>query len=165
MTPWTVAPQLLYPWDSSGKNTEIDCPFLLQGIFPTQGSNPRLLQLLPQQVGFFTTEPPVKSREPRRNSYSITCNLRHPFRNAKNSPSAHHLSSSALTQVWWRLSKWYCWPRWVGPDGQSSLYISCFSILSGPLSAQSLSQGPCKIASKASSLCFREDFSIQPSGA
>ena len=29
---------LLYPWDSPGKNTGVDCYFLLQGIFPTQGS-------------------------------------------------------------------------------------------------------------------------------
>ena len=27
------------PWDSPGKNTEVGCHFLLQGIFPTQGSN------------------------------------------------------------------------------------------------------------------------------
>ena len=29
--------------DSPGKNTGVDCHPLLQGIFPTQGSNPRLL--------------------------------------------------------------------------------------------------------------------------
>ena len=40
-TPWTVAYQA--PWDSPGKNTRVGCPFLLQGIFPTQGSNPGLL--------------------------------------------------------------------------------------------------------------------------
>ena len=36
------------PWDSSGKNTgvAVGCCALLQGIFPTQGSNPHLLQLL-----------------------------------------------------------------------------------------------------------------------
>ena len=27
------------PWDSPGKNTGVGCHFLLQGIFPTQGSN------------------------------------------------------------------------------------------------------------------------------
>ena len=37
-TPW-----LLCPWDSPGKNTGVGCYFLLQGIFPTQGSNPGLL--------------------------------------------------------------------------------------------------------------------------
>ena len=35
--------RLLCPWDSPGKNTEVGCHFLLQGIFPTQGSNQCLL--------------------------------------------------------------------------------------------------------------------------
>ena len=34
---------LLCPWDFPGKNTGVGCHFLLQGIFPTQGSNPCLL--------------------------------------------------------------------------------------------------------------------------
>ena len=34
------------PWDSPGKNTGVGCQALLQGIFPTQGSNPHLLCLL-----------------------------------------------------------------------------------------------------------------------
>ena len=38
----TVAHQALCPWDSPGKNTGVGCYFLLQGIFPTQGSNPGL---------------------------------------------------------------------------------------------------------------------------
>ena len=33
---------LLHPWDSPGKNTGVGYHFLLQGIFPTQGSNPNL---------------------------------------------------------------------------------------------------------------------------
>ena len=41
-TPWTVAHQALCPWDSPGKNTGVGCHFLLQGIFPTQGSKPGL---------------------------------------------------------------------------------------------------------------------------
>ena len=35
--------RFLCPWDFPGKNTEVGCHFLLQGIFPTQGSNPGLL--------------------------------------------------------------------------------------------------------------------------
>ena len=31
--------RLLCPWNSPGKNIGVDCHFLLQGIFPTQGSN------------------------------------------------------------------------------------------------------------------------------
>ena len=36
--------RLLCPWDSPGKNTGVGCHALLQGIFPTQGSNLGLLQ-------------------------------------------------------------------------------------------------------------------------
>ena len=42
--------KLLCPWDSPGKNTGLGSHFLLQGIFPTQGSSPRLLSLLRWQV-------------------------------------------------------------------------------------------------------------------
>ena len=36
-------PDSFCPWDFPGKNTGVGCYFLLQGIFPTQGSNPCLL--------------------------------------------------------------------------------------------------------------------------
>ena len=35
--------RLLRPWDFPGKSNGMGCRFLLQGIFPTQGSNPGLL--------------------------------------------------------------------------------------------------------------------------
>jgi len=42
-TPWIVAcTKLLHPWDFQGKSTGVGCHCLLQGIFPTQGSNPGL---------------------------------------------------------------------------------------------------------------------------
>ena len=40
--------------DSSGKNTEVGCHILLQGIFPTQGLNPGLMSPA-LAAGFFTT--------------------------------------------------------------------------------------------------------------
>ena len=49
-TPWNGAAQLLYPWDYLGKNTRVDCDFLLEQVFLTQGLNPRLLHLLHWQV-------------------------------------------------------------------------------------------------------------------
>ena len=49
-TPWTIAHRLLSPWDSPDKNTGVGCHFLLQGIFPTQGSNSCLLCLLHWQT-------------------------------------------------------------------------------------------------------------------
>ena len=44
--------RLLCPWDFPGKNTGVGCRSLLQGIFPTQGSNPHLLYLLNWQAGY-----------------------------------------------------------------------------------------------------------------
>ena len=42
--PYGLQPtRLLCPQDFPGKNTGVSCHFLLQGIFPTQGSNPGLL--------------------------------------------------------------------------------------------------------------------------
>ena len=43
MTSGTAATGVLCPWDSPGKNTGVGCHSLLQGIFPTQESNPGLL--------------------------------------------------------------------------------------------------------------------------
>ena len=49
LTPWTVAHQDLCPRDFPGKNTGVGDHFLLQGIYPTQGSNsspPQCRQIL-----------------------------------------------------------------------------------------------------------------------
>ena len=51
--------RLLHLWDFPGKNIGVGCHFLLQGIFPTQGSNlglPRCRQML------LPFEPPRKSK-------------------------------------------------------------------------------------------------------
>ena len=40
---WLGPTRLLCPWDFPGNSIRVDCHFLLQGIFPTQGSNPGLL--------------------------------------------------------------------------------------------------------------------------
>ena len=52
--------RLFCPWDSPGKNTGVGCHALLQGIFLTQGSNPRLLCLLLWQAGSLPLAPPGK---------------------------------------------------------------------------------------------------------
>ena len=55
LQPYRLYPdRLLCPWAFPGKNTVVGCNVLLQGIFPTQGSNPHLLQLLHGR--FFTAE-------------------------------------------------------------------------------------------------------------
>ena len=50
--------RLLYLWDSPAKNTGVGYHALLQGIFPTQGLNPRLLCLPALEGRFFTTSAP-----------------------------------------------------------------------------------------------------------
>ena len=47
--------------DSPSENTGVGCHFLLQGIFPTQGSNLCLLCLLCWQAGSLPLAPPTKS--------------------------------------------------------------------------------------------------------
>ena len=71
------SPQALCPWDSPGKNAGVSYHFLLQGIFPTQGLNLRLLS--PELAGrFFTTEPPGNTMVLlyRRIRISMNC---HPY--------------------------------------------------------------------------------------
>ena len=51
--------RLLCPWESPDKNNRVGCCALLQGIFPTQGSNPSLLHW---QAGSSPLAPPGKSQ-------------------------------------------------------------------------------------------------------
>ena len=52
--------RLLCPWDFPGKNTGVGCHFLIQGIFPNQGSNLSLLCLLQGQEGSSPLAPPPR---------------------------------------------------------------------------------------------------------
>ena len=59
LQPYGLQPaKLLCPWDSSEKNTGVGCHALLQGVFPTQESNPSLLHLLMGSL------PPAPSGKP-----------------------------------------------------------------------------------------------------
>ena len=51
----------VHGWDAPGKNTGVCCHALLQGIFPTQGSNLCLFRLLHWQVGPWPQAPPEES--------------------------------------------------------------------------------------------------------
>ena len=50
--------RLLWLWDSPGRNSELRCHPLLQGILPTKGSNPCLSCLLHWQAGSLLPAPP-----------------------------------------------------------------------------------------------------------
>ena len=61
----TVDARFLCPWDSPGKNTGVGCHFLLQGIFPIQGSNSCLLMSSALWGGFLTTRANWKAAKRR----------------------------------------------------------------------------------------------------
>ena len=60
--------------DSPDKNTGVGCHALLQGIFPTQGSNPHLLCLLHWQMSSLPLSPPgkPKTRRVAKGQYDCT---------------------------------------------------------------------------------------------
>ena len=61
LQPYGLQPaRLLCPWNFPGKNTGVGYHFLLQRIFPTQGSNPCLLHLLHWQLDSLPLAPPGK---------------------------------------------------------------------------------------------------------
>ena len=61
-TLWTVAARLFCPWGFPGKNPEVGCHFLLQGIFLTQGLNLHLPVSPALQVASLQTKPPGKTK-------------------------------------------------------------------------------------------------------
>ena len=58
VTLWTVAHQAPLFIGFSSKSTGVCCHALLQGIFPTQESDPYLLHLLHGQASILPPEPP-----------------------------------------------------------------------------------------------------------
>ena len=68
--------RLLCPWDSLGKNTGVGCHSLLQGIFPTQESNPGLphcRQILYQLNYKRSPRPYLKPEEGNGNPLHYSC--------------------------------------------------------------------------------------------
>ena len=72
VTPWTAACQA--PLSMGFSRQEYCCHFLLQGIFMTQGSNPRLLHLLHWQEDSLPLYHLVTVREIRFSYYSTSIN-------------------------------------------------------------------------------------------
>ena len=54
-TLWMLAHQVPLSKNSPGKNTGVDCLFLLKGIFPTRGIKPTSPKSLALAGGFFTS--------------------------------------------------------------------------------------------------------------
>ena len=69
--------RLLCPWDFPDKDTRVDCRFLLQGIFPTQGSNlglPHCRQIL-YQLSYKGSTPSNQSEAQIMRQIEIMCYL------------------------------------------------------------------------------------------
>ena len=75
-TPWTVAcTKLLSPWDFPGKSPGVGCHFLLQGIFPIQGSDPGLPHCTQTLYHLsYQGSPRLPSRGSQRVGYSLVTN-------------------------------------------------------------------------------------------
>ena len=105
LQPYGLQPtRLLCPWDSPGKNTRVNCHFLLLGIFLTQGLNLHL-SLLHWQVGSVPLAPPGKPKYDDNNGEINMIQMSffpvNPFITTfpHHSPSllpCHHLSSQLL---------------------------------------------------------------------
>ena len=72
----TQPARLLCPWDSPGKNTRVGYYALPQGIFPTQGWNPRLLCLLHWQAGSLPLLPPGKPQNRAQHIIKSQCEVK-----------------------------------------------------------------------------------------
>ena len=62
--------RLLHPWNFLGKSTGVGCHFLLQGIFPIQGSNPGLLHC--GQMLYCLSHRGIPSQPKRSGIFSIS---------------------------------------------------------------------------------------------
>ena len=71
VTSWTVVHQILWSWDSPGKNTRVGCNSLLQGIFLTWVSNSHLPLSSALEADSLPTEIPGNVGSPS-NSYGET---------------------------------------------------------------------------------------------
>ena len=80
--------RLLCPWDSPGKNAGVGCRALLQGIFLTQGSNPRFLLA----GRFFIT---------RATCGTPSCIWGFPIGSASNLPAVQEMEETQVQSLCW----------------------------------------------------------------
>ena len=85
VTTWTVAHQAPLSMEFSGQ----ECYFLLQGVFPTQGSNSHLLHLLHWQADSLPLVPPGRCS-------SRMCQLREDHKHQDD----HVYASNTSPQAW-----------------------------------------------------------------
>ena len=69
--------RILSSWDSPGRNSGVGCHSLLQGSFPTQGSNPRLLHLWQWQADPLPSQLPESARSRKLKPFCFLENREH----------------------------------------------------------------------------------------
>ena len=96
----SVRPHGLYiPWNSPGRNTGVGSCSLLQGIFPTQGSNPGLLHcrwILYQLSHKMTQMVPLRASVPTKEELQSAVGCEHP-QGAVSSPLPDRMPTTELS--------------------------------------------------------------------
>ena len=85
--------------DSPGKNTGVGCPFLLQGIFLTQGSSPRLLHREANSLPWWHLGGPEISVSISKRPWVVS-----PATGATDASYAHVAVRNAVTACAWLFS-------------------------------------------------------------
>ena len=94
LQPYGLRPiRLLCPWDSPGRSAGVRCLALLQGIFPTQGSNLLLLCHLHWPVGSL---PLALNGKPFYSSYDLAKTHGRPPGFSMTRPDSEPLNSHSL---------------------------------------------------------------------
>ena len=103
---WLQPASLLCSWDSSGKNTGVGCPAFLQGIFPTQGLNPGLLDC---RTILYHLSPPGKPRNTGVGSLSLLQGIFPTLESNWGLPCCSRFFTSWATReaLWMSLTKYY----------------------------------------------------------
>ena len=94
VTTWHLCTRLF--WNSPGKNTRVSSHSLLQGIFPTQGSNPGLLHC--RQILY------QLSHQGRIKNKKQMCASQQLFHSIHGAPPVHF--SLSLSSLWESLLTW-----------------------------------------------------------
>ena len=105
--------QVSLPTNSPGKNTAVGCHLLLQGIFLTQGSNPRLLHLLVDSLPLSHLGGPIQTRVTLKIIFFSTVHK------SKNFPRGNGIWGQKITFLFYTLL--FCMSIYT------MLLLSCFS--------------------------------------
>ena len=104
------------------RNTGVGCHFLLQGIFLTQGSNPRLLYLLHWQLDFFIS---WATRETQIHEWKVKVLVAQSCPTLCDSMDCHPPGSSVHGILHARIPEWVAisFSRWYSPETVTTLLI------------------------------------------